>query len=70
MKNHLNSGGLGKGITTYYCDSYVFKMDVTEDKYQMTKISSRTQDIINVYRSAGASSSLFVKDLNILFDDT
>ena len=36
----------------------------------MTQIRGETQDIINVYRSAGASSSQFVTDLKETFDNT
>ena len=36
----------------------------------MTKICSDYQDIINIYRSAGASSPQFVADLTNLFDAT
>ena len=68
LKTHFNSIGLGKGIATFFCDRYKLNIDVTTDKYQMTKISSDSQDIINVYRSAGASSSQFVADLKKLFD--
>ena len=34
----------------------------------MTKIVSKSQDIVNIYRSVGASSDDFMKDLERLFD--
>ena len=34
----------------------------------MTKIASQSQDVINIYRSAGASLNLFLRDLDRLID--
>ena len=53
MEKHLNSVGHGKGIATYFISCYSFTMDVKTENYQMTKITSVSQDIINVYRPAG-----------------
>ena len=36
----------------------------------MTKIISEAQDVINIYRSVGASSDKFIKDLEKIFDST
>ena len=68
MQLHLNSIGIGKGIATYFNDSYSFLMDVKKVKYQLTMIRSDKQDIINIYRSAGASSSQLLDDFKSMFD--
>ena len=68
MELHLNSVGIGKGIATYFNDSYSFLMDVKKVKYQLTMIRSDKQDIINIYRSAGASSSQLLDDFKSMFD--
>ena len=62
-KQHTNSVGRGKGIATFYRNSFVWDIDVTEERYQMTKITSSSLDIINVYRSAGANDTEFLEDL-------
>ena len=65
---HLNSVGCGKGIATYCKVHFTSCVDVKCDKYQMTKISSDSRDIINIYRSGGAPSENFKNDLRDLFD--
>ena len=45
----INSIGRGKGIITFYKPSYTCSINVKSDKYQMTKIVSEAQDIINIY---------------------
>ena len=67
---HVNSVGRGRGIATYHKANYCFVEDTKRIDQQMTKISSESQDIINVYRSEGADSSLFIEDLIQLFDST
>ena len=67
FKQHYNSVGPGKGIATYFKDDYILEKDITREMYQMTKICSENQDIINVYRSARAPSSQFITDLTSLF---
>ena len=42
--------------------------DVQCDKYQMTKVTSQSLDIINIYRSEGAITENFKKDLRMLFN--
>ena len=64
----INSVGRGKGIITFYKPSYTCSINVKSDKYQMTKIVSESQDIINIYRSVGASSDEFMMDLEKIFD--
>ena len=70
MEVNLNSFGKGKGIATYYHKSYKHVKSVKQPKYQMTKISSDEEDIINIYRSEGASSKHLIKDINEVFDGT
>ena len=70
MEVNLNSFGKGKGIATYYHKSYKHVKSVKQPKYQMTKISSDEEDIINIYRSEGASSQHLIKDINEVFDGT
>ena len=67
---HYNSVGPGKGIVTYYKNDYKFVKDITREMYQLTKITSEKQDIINVYRSARAPASQFIPDLSSLFSFT
>ena len=50
--------------------SYIRSLNVKSDKYQMTKIVAEAQDVINIYRSDGASSDEFLKDLVKIFDST
>ena len=60
---HNNSVGKGKGITTFYKQSFAWVRDVTKTDYQITKINSDSVDVINVYRSAGAENKSFLEDL-------
>ena len=62
-KQHNNSVGRGKGISTFYKPEFVLEKDVTLPSYQMTKIRSDSIDIINVYRSSGAENYNFIEDL-------
>ena len=62
-KQHNNSFGRGKGITTFYQKEFVWKKDVTKANYQITKVLSEEIDIINIYRSSGAENINFVEDL-------
>ena len=54
----------------FYKPLYTSSLNVKRNKYQMTKIVSEAQDVINIYRSAGASSDEFIKDLLGIFDST
>ena len=55
---------------TFYKPFYTSSLNVKTNKYQMTKIVSEAQDVINIYRSVGASSDEFIKDLEKIFDST
>ena len=60
---HNNSVGKGKGITTIFSEKYQWEKDITRPFYQLTKITSEHQDIVNVYRSDGADDKSFQEDL-------
>jgi exonuclease III len=62
-KQHNNSVGKGKGIATFYTENYKWVEDITEPLYQFTKLGSEQLDIINVYRSEGAETKNFWRDL-------
>ena len=52
FKTHLNSTGSGKGLALFIKDD-AFKpmIDISDEKMQLTKVSSNILDIIAVYRS-------------------
>ena len=49
-----------KGIATLFSDEYCSMLDITEDKFQMSKICSKDLDINTIYRSKEASSDDFL----------
>ena len=49
--------GKGKGITTYYSKTFHHVSDVVNPNYQITKYESNHVVSINIYRSAGGSTS-------------
>ena len=65
---HFNSIGRGAGIVTYFTPDFNFLRDITEDRYQMTSISSELLMIINIYRSTNAENPSFLSHLNELLD--
>ena len=67
FNTHFNSIRRGKGILTYFTEKYSLVEDIKENIYQITKISSIEQDIINVYRSSNAPM-IFVADLKKLIN--
>jgi exonuclease III len=62
-KQHNNSVGKGKGISTFFTEEYELEKDITNPSYQMTKITSERLEIINVYRSIGAETENLLEDL-------
>ena len=52
----LNSQGRGKGIASYFDSSYNCTINICEKDVQITKVSSREIDIVNVYRSSSNST--------------
>ena len=67
-KQHNNSVGRGKGITTLFTERYTWEKDITKKDYQITKIVADNLAIINVYRSDCADDDIFMEDLFELFD--
>ena len=66
----FNLAGRGKGIVTYHRPGYYHIEDKNSNLHQMTKVSSKKYDIINCYRSVGASSNMFIDALSTLLDRT
>ena len=68
FERHFNSVGRGEGIVTYFRGKYSFAADVKKEDYQITKISSVAQDVINIYRSNNANSTQFLIDFSEIFN--
>ena len=69
MRKFVNSVGPGKGIVTYSKHEYSLEKNIQTSHYQITKITSATLDIINIYRSSSdVSSSCLIMDLSSLFN--
>ena len=66
LSHRHNSVGRGKGITTLFSQNFTWVTDITEEKYQITKIQSSQADILNVYRSNDADNENFIYDLTSL----
>ena len=47
----------------FYDESFSIEKEVKEPLYQMTKLTSETKTLINVYRSQGANTEHFICDL-------
>ena len=65
---HLTSAGHGKGIATYYkADKFHHKQDFNTANMQITMFSSKSIDVINVYRSSkGNSAELLARLLKMM----
>ena len=61
---HFNSKGHRKGLATYFTPEFEVLCDITNDKFQITSISSDKLTITNIYRSNGAGEEF----LNALTD--
>ena len=60
----LNSVGEGKGLATYFKPDKAYHIiDITQPRFQVTKLSTPEIDIINVYRSQGANSTDMLHEL-------
>ena len=70
FEKHSNSVGRGKGIITYFKSNFQFMCDKKNDTYQMTKICSDKEDVINIYRSVNTDSNKFINDLEDMFDSS
>ena len=67
---NFNNAGRGKGIATYYRKNFTLSSTVKQNLYQMTKVSSEYFDVVNVYRSDGASSNALIRDLSRIIDQS
>ena len=69
FKLKLNSVGPGRGLATYFkADKFHHSGDVKDAKFQLTKISSKTLDIISMYRSADSKLDTIEENLLNLID--
>ena len=86
-KSFFNCQGRGKGVATYVRgEKFKHECDVTTPLLQMTKLSSNSLDVINVYRSQGhpfptavqhledlvniEKTTLIIGDFNFCFTDS
>ena len=60
--------GRGRGVTTLFNNRFHLKSDVKYESFQMIKIASQELDIINIYRSTDAETSLFVNEIFRMID--
>ena len=60
----LNNRGRGKGIATYYPADFTLNVSISDDRYQITSISSKTLTIINLYRSSNSDDTDFIQSLD------
>ena len=69
FKEYLNSKGPGKGIALFIKeDTYQHKVDITEEKLQITVVGSHDLDIITVYRSEQGSTLQLIQHLGSLIN--
>ena len=59
LKLIVNSKGRGRGVATYFDDTFDVTDSVTSPSCQITKISSNEIDVINVYRSSDCNLKEF-----------
>ena len=62
---HFVSQGRGKGVVTYFKSIFKVTGEMNSNTHQISKVSSETYDVINVYRNANETAPLdsFLKDL-------
>ena len=63
---NLVSHGRGRGIATYFTDEFKVTGSINKESYQISKVSSKELDVINVYRSQGHNKVEFLRDLGSL----
>ena len=71
FQSHFNSHGNGNGIAIYYKEKYQIESFVNKPNYQISKIVSRDEDVICVYRSTSTNLDLqkeFLQDINSLIE--
>ena len=65
-KLHLVSQGNGKGVATYFKSDFNETGTINNAFYQISRVSSDTLNVINLYLSRGANKRDFLKDLGAL----
>ena len=63
---HLVSQGRGKGVATYFKSGFKITGSIRKELYQISKVSCKDYDIINLYRSQGSNKEEFLRDLGSL----
>ena len=63
---HMTQKGRGKGIATYFKTGFQVTGTIAAPQYQISRVSCKDYDLINVYRSQGAKTTEFIKDLGSL----
>ena len=66
FNSHFNSIGRGKGIVTFFKETFEFSKEIKNDKFQIIKIKSSEYSVINVYRSENAGRQFLDEILNLL----
>ena len=63
---HIVSQGRGKGVVTYYKPGFQVSGIINTELYQISKVSSKNFDIVNVYCSHGMNKAQFLRDIGSL----
>ena len=63
---HLVNQGRGKGVATYFSKEFKISKGINKLHYQMSKVTSKAFDVVNIYCSNGANRSEFLQDLGSL----
>ena len=69
LKLNLNSVGNGRGLATYFNEKFKVTDSLNTASCQMTRISSKKIDVINVYKSKECSLDEFARMLFKIIDD-
>ena len=67
--NFLNIGP-GRGIVTFYKESFQPAKNISKDDYQITMFRSDAVDSIHIYRSSNGSISSLIEDLQVLIQSS
>ena len=64
---HLNSRGRGKGVAIYYKeDIFEHQLDINKENMQLSQFTSKTLDIIVIYRSQQGSHQELIEHLKLM----
>ena len=66
---HFESRGKGKGIVTYFKHGFHISKTINTELYQITKVTGKEFDVINVYCSSRANKRQLFEDLCALLDE-